>query len=841
MLLKYAPFVVAASLWLPVSSAQAVPVITGVLSTLSNADALYDGVAATSVALPGDGSASLLLDTRGGTIEAVGVLGVGGALRVLVSANYRDWRYVGSVAPGQGEMQVVAFDPLPVRFVRVDQSDGSGGAFSIAEIAAGSAQDVADAATLLTPFDWGDVTQPATIHAMMDATYQWQRTRLSDETGWISATFHAGTMALYNSSQDERYRQDLIAYCESQEWKLPTRTGTYGLYLADDHCMAQTYLELFEASPGEREEAWIADSRARFDMIMADPLQGRVDYYWCDALFMAPPAYVRMAAVTGNSSYLEFIDQQFQDATEFLYDTEEHLYYRDANYFAAVEANGEPVFWSRGNGWVIAGLARMLEYMPVAYEGRPYYLTLFREMAARLASIQQPDGLWTSSLLYPERFSGEPEASGSAFFIYALAWGVNQGVLDGATYGPAIERGWAALTNLVLEDGRIMQIQQPAAAPGKVNDSFAAKDYGYGAFLLAGAEMVSYYGNKSGERVIAHASTASPAPHAPAAASFTPPAGDPDAWQLIAGFEQGGLAGWTVRNTGTGGGSATPVPDPYGPATNTVLRVDPGTTQGDVIHCTLPLAQAPASGVATLYLRFATSGPGIDAVWGFSDESVVDAWGDFEATTRLSGDPFLDVRSGGDYLPVTPDFLELLTWQELWIVADLDTDTFDVYIAGGAQRRGIEQIVDGATFRNGAAANPLRSFAVVSHSFFGNDPLYLDDVHVSTGANLTRPAGVTSPAISVYADSVAYYQDGLRWSPQGWLYDGWYPWVYCYGDNGWWWILHDDQLQAAPAAGWYAWSTGDAAGWLWTGSSYGKWLYSYSATGWTSLPGHEGV
>ena len=48
----------------------------------------------------------------------------------------------------------------------------------------------------------------------------------------------------------------------------------------------------------------------------------------------------------------------------YLYDKEEHLFYRDHRYFAKREANGKKVFWGRGNGWVLGGLVEILQALP---------------------------------------------------------------------------------------------------------------------------------------------------------------------------------------------------------------------------------------------------------------------------------------------------------------------------------------------------------------------------------------------------------------------------------------------------------------------------------------------
>ena len=173
--------------------------------------------------------------------------------------------------------------------------------------------------------------------------------------------------------------------------------------------------------------------------------------------------------------------------SDLLYDPQEHLYSRDASFLDKHEANGKKIFWSRGNGWVMAGLARVLEAMPEDYPSRAKYVEQFRQMASRVAELQGADGLWRPGLLNADGYP-LPEVSGSAFFIYAIAWGVNHGVLDRGKYLVVIERGWAGVLSHVYIDGRLGCIQPIGAAPGdfKPTSSYV---YGVGAFLLAGSEL----------------------------------------------------------------------------------------------------------------------------------------------------------------------------------------------------------------------------------------------------------------------------------------------------------------------------------------------------------------
>jgi len=189
----------------------------------------------------------------------------------------------------------------------------------------------------------------------------------------------------------------------------------------------------------------------------------------------------------GDMRYLAYADTEFWATTDYLYDRKEHLFYRDSRFFQQRDERGGKIFWSRGNGWVIAGIARLLEVLPPDHPSRPRYEALLREMAARLVTLQTPAGYWPTSLLNGDT-SQPPETSGTAFIVYGLAWGINHGVLQRAAYQKSIERGWGALARAVDANGKLGWVQQVGVAP----DVVRAEDtqfYAAGALLLAGGQV----------------------------------------------------------------------------------------------------------------------------------------------------------------------------------------------------------------------------------------------------------------------------------------------------------------------------------------------------------------
>jgi unsaturated rhamnogalacturonyl hydrolase len=305
---------------------------------------------------------------------------------------------------------------------------------------------------------------------------------------WARAVFYTGIMSAYNTTKDKRYLEIATKWAEERQWKLGDR-----LRHADDHTPAQTYLELYLKSKNKKKNApMLAHTREIVEQLMANPKPGREDWWWCDALFMSPPLFTRLYAVTGDKRYLDFMHKMWWDTTDFLFDKEESLYYRDKSFFNKQTPSGKKVFWSRGNGWVMGGIVRVLQYLPKNDPYRKQYIDLLQKMAVAVSRQQQEDGLWRPSLLDPNEVP-HAEASGSSFFCYALAWGINNGHLDRKTYLPVVKRAWKGLVGLVNQEGKLGWVQPIGASPDKVTaDNF--QEYGSGAFLLAATELYKLKG-----------------------------------------------------------------------------------------------------------------------------------------------------------------------------------------------------------------------------------------------------------------------------------------------------------------------------------------------------------
>jgi rhamnogalacturonyl hydrolase YesR len=195
-----------------------------------------------------------------------------------------------------------------------------------------------------------------------------------------------------------------------------------------------------------------------------------------------------MYEVTGDSSYLKYAIDTWEITSDYLYSKEDSLFFRDDRFFNKKSENGKKIFWGRGNGWVIAGLARMLNIIPPSDPSRNKFETQYKEMAHKLLSLQKEHGLWTASLYDPEQLP-LGESSGSAFFTYSLAWGINNGLLEKEIFEPAVKKAWTSLCANVNEWGRLGFVQQVAGDPYPFfEDQWHV--YATGAFLLCGKEMI---------------------------------------------------------------------------------------------------------------------------------------------------------------------------------------------------------------------------------------------------------------------------------------------------------------------------------------------------------------
>lgn len=311
---------------------------------------------------------------------------------------------------------------------------------------------------------------------------------------WTRAVYYEGLMALYavDPERQAKYAAYAVAWGESHGWGLNGGTTTRS---ADNQCAGQTYIDLYGL---QADAARVRDIKADIDAVVASPQAN--DWTWIDAIQMAMPVYARLGVLYGASTYFDKMYAMYSDTKKVeggkgLYNPTDHLWWRDQDFDAPyAEPNGKSCYWSRGNGWVYAALARVLDILPATDAHRPEYLADFEAMSRALVSVRRADGFWNVSLFDPTHFGGK-ELTGTALFAYGMAWGVRKGILAQVEYGPIVAQSWNAMvTDSLHPNGFLGWAQGSGKQPSdgqplsydKIPDF---EDYGLGCFLLAGSEI----------------------------------------------------------------------------------------------------------------------------------------------------------------------------------------------------------------------------------------------------------------------------------------------------------------------------------------------------------------
>lgn len=313
--------------------------------------------------------------------------------------------------------------------------------------------------------------------------------------GWIQGAFFVGLNRWADHTKNAQYLQALADKGQANQWLLGEKN-----WHADDQVIGYTYAAV---AARKKDLSLIAPTQKVFKGIMADRATNDLKYIpdpthqgeatcqrrwcWCDALFMAPPTWAAVGKLTGDPAYLNYVDEEYQATIDYLFDKDEHLFYRDGRFIEQRSKNGKKIFWSRGNGWVFAGLPLLIEQIPANDPRKQKYEQLFKTMAASLIKLQQPNGFWPSSLLDKDEFN-VPETSGTGFMTFGLAWGINNGLLPRADYLPAVTAGWKGLASSVDAAGKLGWVQQVGSSPEKILPE-DTQLYGVGALLLAASEV----------------------------------------------------------------------------------------------------------------------------------------------------------------------------------------------------------------------------------------------------------------------------------------------------------------------------------------------------------------
>ena len=303
---------------------------------------------------------------------------------------------------------------------------------------------------------------------------------------WARAVYFTGNMDFYKAYPKDSYLQYTNLWASNNGWTLNGGTGTRN---ADNQTCGQVYIDLYNLD-AVKVPSKIADIKTSIDNMVYSPISN--DWSWVDALYMSMPVYARLGATTNDSIYFQKMYELYTDTkvARGLLNTDEGLWYRDGNYKPPYRtSNGQDCYWSRGNGWVFAAHVRVLQQLPVNNSHRTEFVQTFQQMAAALKDRQRADGFWNSSLDDPNEYAG-PETSGTVFFTYGMAWGINNHLLDSATYCPVVAKAWNGLVSTAVQSSGFLGYVQPVGAAPALANSGSTQDFGVGGFLLAGTEVL---------------------------------------------------------------------------------------------------------------------------------------------------------------------------------------------------------------------------------------------------------------------------------------------------------------------------------------------------------------
>ena len=347
-------------------------------------------------------------------------------------------------------------------------------------------------------------------------TYWQQNNKAEVRSFWDNAAYHTGNIEVYKLLGDQQMLDYSIRWAEHNEWKgakeadpAKWKYKNYGegqdyVLFGDWQICFQTYIDLYfirkkDEVRGKKDDYNGGDGMiARALEVMGYEADSKANDYWwwADALYMVMPVMTKMYRLTGERKYLDKLYQNILYSDSIMLDSETGIYFRDGKYVYPKHksANGKKDFWARGDGWVLAGLAKVLQDMPEEYVRQPFFVEKYTRLARAVAACQQPQGYWTRSMLDPAHAPG-PETSGTAFFTYGLLWGVNNGYLSKREFAPVIARAWKYLTETALQKSGKVGYVQPIgerAIPGQTVDQNSEANFGVGAFLLAACEYVRF-------------------------------------------------------------------------------------------------------------------------------------------------------------------------------------------------------------------------------------------------------------------------------------------------------------------------------------------------------------
>lgn len=346
-------------------------------------------------------------------------------------------------------------------------------------------------------------------------TYWQQNNKAETRSFWDPAAYHTGNMEVYKLLKDDKLLDYTRRWAYHNNWSGATEAdpsrwkyANYGegkdyVLFGDWQVCFQTYIDLYNlaiANGGTDADNYFMVKRAK-EVMHYEAYSKKDDYWWwSDALYMVMPVMTKMYKLTGDVQYLDKLYENLLYSDRIMLDQETGLYFRDARYVYPnhKSVNGKKDFWARGDGWVLAGLAKVLQDLPKDYKHYKFFVDKFQRLADIVAKTQQKDGYWTRSILDPNHAPG-PETSGTAFFAYGIMWGVNNGFLAKKDYKKCIDRAWQYISETAVQaDGKVGYVQPigDRAIPGQTVDANSQANFGVGAVLLAACEYYRYIDNQ---------------------------------------------------------------------------------------------------------------------------------------------------------------------------------------------------------------------------------------------------------------------------------------------------------------------------------------------------------
>lgn len=326
-----------------------------------------------------------------------------------------------------------------------------------------------------------DCTLPSFVKGKMRASNIWTRT-----------VYYEGLLALYSIYPDTEYYAYAYQWGDFHKWGMWRGTTTRH---ADNYACGQVYIDMYNLCP---KPEILLNVKSNLNVLVNTPQIN--EWWWIDAIQMGMPGFAKMGKLTGEQKYFDKMWQMYeytrnQHGEHGMFNQKDGLWWRDQDFDPPYkEPNGEDCYWSRGNGWVYAALVRVLDEIPANEVHRQDYINDFLTMSKAIKACQREDGFWNVSLHDPNHFGGK-ELTGTSLFVYGMAWGIRNGLLDRDEYLPIVLKAWNAMVkDAVHPDGFLGYVQGTGKEPKDGQPvTYDSKpdfdDFGTGCFLLAGSEI----------------------------------------------------------------------------------------------------------------------------------------------------------------------------------------------------------------------------------------------------------------------------------------------------------------------------------------------------------------